>query len=99
MIGYRLKKLRIERGMTQTQLAQRIGVTKSTISGYELELRKPTYDILRKIAQLFGVTTDYLVGNFDVGRIDGVLTEAQITDMIKSMEMLLRLLKELDLYR
>lgn len=51
MLGYRLRKLRLERGMTQTQLAKRIGISKSAISGYELELRQPTYNVLRKLAR------------------------------------------------
>lgn len=60
--GKRLRELRISRGWTQSQLSLRLGVTKSVISAYETSLRYPSYDILIRIAALFGVTADYLLG-------------------------------------
>jgi len=60
--GLRIKQLRIEKGLTQPQLAERLAVTKSVISAYENEIRMPSYDILMKLATLFGVSTDYLLG-------------------------------------
>ena len=46
--GQRLKELRVQAGMTQLQLAQRMGVTKSVVSFYELQERTPSPDILVK---------------------------------------------------
>ncbi|MCL2740062.1 MAG: helix-turn-helix domain-containing protein [Oscillospiraceae bacterium] len=60
--GARLKQLRIEKGLSQPQLAERISVTKSVISAYENEIRMPSYDILIKLATLFSVSTDFLLG-------------------------------------
>jgi len=60
--GARLRQLRIEKGLSQPQLAQRVSVTKSVISAYENEIRMPSYDILIKLATLFHVSTDYLLG-------------------------------------
>ena len=57
-----LKKLRIEEGMTQQQLADRLGVTKSVVSYYELHERYPSPDVLMRLARIFHVTTDYLLG-------------------------------------
>ena len=48
--------------MTQDELAKRVGVSKATISAYETEIRYPSYDVLIKMAAVFGVTTDYLLG-------------------------------------
>ena len=48
--------------MTQKQLADQLRLTKSVISAYETDLRLPSYDILIKIAAIFDVTTDYLLG-------------------------------------
>ena len=48
--------------MTQLQLAQRIGVTKSVVSYYELQERTPSPEVLRKLAGIFKVSTDYLLG-------------------------------------
>ncbi len=60
--GSRLKELRIQHGMTQKQTAERIGVTKSVISFYELKERAPSPEVLIKLAYLFHVSTDYLLG-------------------------------------
>ena len=58
----KLKKLRNERNITQQNLADRLGITKSMISAYETSIRYPSYDVLIKIASLFKVSTDYLLG-------------------------------------
>ena len=60
--GYTLKTLRIRKNMTQAQLAQKLGLTKSVISAYETGLRLPSYDILIHIARIYNVSTDYLLG-------------------------------------
>ena len=57
----RLKQLRKAKHMTQGQVADRVGVTASMISSYEVDIRLPSYDVLIKIARLFGVTIDYLL--------------------------------------
>ena len=61
-LGTRLRTLRLERNITQTEMSKRIGVTKAMISSYELEQRQPSYDVLIKLAAYFGATTDYLLG-------------------------------------
>lgn len=60
--GNRLKTLRLRQEMTQLQLAQKLGLTKSVISAYETGLRLPSYDVLIHIARIFDVSTDYLLG-------------------------------------
>lgn len=60
--GERLKTMRFDAGMTQTQLAKRLNVTKSVISYYELHERMPSPAILVQLANIFHVTTDYLLG-------------------------------------
>ena len=61
-LGERLRLLRTGKRITQKQLAERIGVTKSIISAYENDTRQPSYDVLVKLALLFGTTADYLLG-------------------------------------
>ena len=58
----RLRNLRKDAGLTQTQLAEELNVKKSTISAYESDIRRPNKDTLVKIANLFSVTTDWLLG-------------------------------------
>lgn len=60
--GERLKKLRLQEGLTQQQLADRLGVTKSVVSYYELQERYPSPEVLTKLASIFHVTTDFLLG-------------------------------------
>ncbi len=57
-----IKKLRRQQHMTQKELAERIGISKAMISAYETEMRYPSYDVLIKLAAVFGVTTDFLLG-------------------------------------
>ncbi|MGN0373918.1 MAG: helix-turn-helix domain-containing protein [Butyrivibrio sp.] len=61
-IGTRLKKLRTENKLTQTQVAEIFGLGVSSISSYESGDRKPSYAILRKYAAHFHVSTDYILG-------------------------------------
>ncbi len=61
-LGHRLRDLRKTRNLTQQQVADRVGVSKAMISSYELSTRQPSYDILVKLAALFGVSCDYLLG-------------------------------------
>ncbi len=60
--GTTLKKLRADAGMTQTELAKRLSVTKSVVSYYESQERTPSPDVLVRLAEIFHVTTDYLLG-------------------------------------
>ena len=79
-LGSRLKLLRINAHLTQLQVAQRIGVSKAMISSYELSSRFPSYEILVKLASLFHVSTDYLLGleKIKTISIDG-LSDGQIS--------------------
>ena len=60
--GDTLKRLRLQEGMTQQQLADYLGVTKSVVSYYELQARYPSPEVLRKLASIFHVSTDFLLG-------------------------------------
>jgi len=61
----RLKGLRQSMNLAQEQLASLIGVDRSTISSYESNMRQPSLDTLSRIADVFGVSTDYLLGRTD----------------------------------
>lgn len=62
VFGTVLKELRLKSGMTQQELATKLGVTKSVVSYYELAERTPSPEILLKLANLFHVSTDFLLG-------------------------------------
>ncbi len=60
--GTRLKNLRKQAGLTQQQLATQLGITKSVVSFYELQERSPSPEVLTKLAAIFHVSADYLLG-------------------------------------
>ena len=69
MLGARIKELRKEFGLSQVDLASRLEVTKQTISNWENENIQPSSDMLVDLANVFNVTTDYLLGLDDVPRL------------------------------
>lgn len=62
----RLKRLRKQRELTQQQVGDYIGVSKVAVSGYENGIRNPEIETLKKLADLFDISIDYLVGNTDI---------------------------------
>ena len=69
MIGKRLKQLRGERKLTQKELSLIIKVAPSTLAMYETNKRTPDYEILKRIASFFKVSTDDLLGHVNFGEI------------------------------
>lgn len=61
-IGSRIHKLRKKSGLTQQQVANRLNVVRTSISNWESGTRTPDAESLSQLADLFGVTTDYLLG-------------------------------------
>ena len=62
----RFKALRLQSGLTQQELADKVGIGKMTVSQYERGVRRPDIDTLELIADFFNVSTDYLLGTSDV---------------------------------
>lgn len=61
MIGMRIALLRAGNGWSQAELARRIGVSASAVGMYEQGRREPSLDLVVRLANEFGVTTDYLL--------------------------------------
>lgn len=72
--GYRLRELRIRKKLTQTQVAYRLNLSKTTISGYENNVKTPSLDILIKLCLLYDVSSDYILGldNRETIVVDGI---------------------------
>jgi transcriptional regulator with XRE-family HTH domain len=66
MIGKRLKQLREEHDLLQKELAEKLNISQQTISLYESDKREPDYDMLKKIAEFFNVSTDFLLGESNI---------------------------------
>lgn len=88
--GDRLRELRKGQGLTQKQLADRLGVVKSVVSYYESGERYPSYDVLIKISSIFHISTDYLLGIERNRTIDVSGLSAEETDVIISVVNALR---------
>lgn len=65
MFSERLKRLRMEKGVTQKELADRLHISRSTIAGYESLGKEPDGEKLCALADFFGVSVDYLLGGTD----------------------------------
>ena len=61
--GDRLRELREEKGLNQTELGEYLGVKKSAISLYEHNKRQPSLENMLELCYLFGVSMDYLFGS------------------------------------
>ena len=90
-MGEKLKSLRIEKKLTQKQVADKIGLAISAVSSYESGTRYPSYDVLVKLARIFHVSTDYLLGITDKRNIDvtglsdnEIELVSQLVDMLRN---------------
>ena len=98
----RLKMLRYENNVSITELAQKIGITKSTISRYENAKMEPTLPVLREIVKHFGVTLDWLCGVSDINnrysdksKYDDVVNKCMVNNISpEKIEQLISLIKE-----
>ena len=62
MLNERIRKLRLERNWSQVDLAKRLNVTKQSVSNWENDNIQPSIDMLMKLAGVFSVSADYLLG-------------------------------------
>jgi len=77
MLSKRIYELRLSFGWTQVQLAQKLNITKQTVSNWENDNIQPSIDMLVKLSKIFNVSTDYLLGLTPTNSInvDGLPTE------------------------
>ena len=87
----RLQLLRNEKKLSRDDLAKLLGISYSTVSKYESGTREPDFDTLERMANIFSVTTDYLLGRSN----DPKLTEEEAFEAFKNDPTLERWYKEL----
>lgn len=80
MLGRRLKQLRGER--TQEEISRLLGISRSRYSHYENERVEPDNELLKKMSELFGVTTDFLLGKVDKPHVELTNVERELYDNI-----------------
>ena len=62
MIADKIKMLRTSKNLTQTQLAKRLGITRSGVNSWEMGISVPSTINIVELSHVFGVSTDYLLG-------------------------------------
>lgn len=70
MLGKRILEQRQMRGWSQVELARRLHLAKQTISNWENGNIQPSIEMLLHLSDLFGVSTDYLLGKENIPRLD-----------------------------
>lgn len=61
ILAIRLKKARIQAGLKQVDVSRKTGINNKTLSGYENEVSEPDAETLRKLAELYDVSVDWLL--------------------------------------
>lgn len=89
--GSRLQQLRAGRNMTQEDLANKFKISKSAIGMYERDEREPSFELLKRFADFFDVSLDYMLGNTDAPNPDRSITHPDIA----TLEMLNRITPDL----
>lgn len=84
MLSKRLKTLRKERRLTQTDLAKRFGVTQQAIAKWESALSLPDYSTIARLAAFFEVSSDYLLGITDSFYTAGPFSSVKIIGAVKA---------------
>ena len=79
----RLREIRKENGISLKKLGEIVGVAESTMSLYENEKRQPDYETLKKLADYFNVTTDYLLGREEKTTLT-TKDKKEITEILES---------------
>lgn len=87
-LGHRLQAIREEQRLTTTELARRLGVSKSSISKYESGRHIPTAMVLARLALRLQVSTDYLLG-LTATAAPGAWVDAELEQLFRELDRLL----------
>lgn len=77
-----IKDIRTRKNLTQAEVASALGVSSVVYSRYETGSRQPSIEVLIQLADIFGVTVDYLLGRQDIE--DSTLSEYELRLLIAS---------------
>ncbi|MBQ4641135.1 MAG: helix-turn-helix transcriptional regulator [Oscillospiraceae bacterium] len=69
MVADRIRFLREQMQMTQTDLSKRLGITRSSVNAWELGISIPSTQYIVELAEIFGISTDFLLGVEDTATI------------------------------
>lgn len=70
MVAEKIKFLREQKGFTQSDLAKKLNITRSSVNAWEMGISVPSTQYIIQLASLFSVSTDYLLGVENTSTID-----------------------------
>ncbi|MFX3651080.1 MAG: helix-turn-helix domain-containing protein [Paenibacillus sp.] len=82
--GNRIAELREQRGLTQEELASSIHITRAALSHYEKNRRKPDFEVLTRLADIFDVSIDYLIGRT---KQSDVVMDEDVREFVDTLEL------------
>lgn len=87
-IGDRIKELRIQKQLTQSNLAEMVGLTYVQVGRYETHKSTPSSDILQKLAEALNTTTDFLMNGSNNDMVAAQLMDKELLTQYKRIEQL-----------
>jgi transcriptional regulator with XRE-family HTH domain len=91
-LGKRLKMERVKRNWSQKYVAEKIGITNTVLSNYERDYRDPDTETLKKLADLYEVSVDYLLGRNHWSKLPE-LTPRDEREIAKDLEKMIQSLE------
>jgi transcriptional regulator with XRE-family HTH domain len=85
-LANRIQELRKQKGWSQTELAQKIGVSYTQMSRYEVKGVQPPANTLKKLADVLDTTVDYLVSGDKDEKVKASLKDAELLQQFKAVE-------------
>lgn len=87
-IGDRIKELRQQLGFTQTELAEKVGLTYIQVGRYEKQKSKPSSQVLQKLAEALNTSADYLMNGDSEQVASGKITDRGLLELFQAVEAL-----------
>lgn len=85
VLGKRLKELRRKVGKSQEEIARMIGISRARYSHYENNYVEPDIQLIKKLAAIYNVSTDYLLG-FDAKQLEGEQLDDEFISFVQDLE-------------
>lgn len=85
-LGKRIAELRKNAGWSQTELAKKINISYTQMSRYEIKGVQPPADVLKKLAEVFGVSIDFLVNGDTEEKAKATLKDTRLLNLFKAVE-------------
>jgi len=87
-LGSRIQKLRKTADLTQSGLAEKVGISHTQMARYETKNVQPPADVLKKLADIFDVSIDYLVNGDKSDKAEQTLKDAELIKHFKQLDKL-----------